>query len=157
MKIVTKENYSTNVHETIFEELPDVLIQDPKNATSYFIQATELEKFQISSVESLENTITFVIPDGEYLDDVFFSHTGDNPSVLVKFPKGNSQYLLSFSELSQFEVKSFEQMTRVTDQCISFIIPTGDEFLEDIPNMSAALLQSGTPITEFPRPIEKQK
>lgn len=142
--------------ESIFEELPNILIQDAKNATSYFMPAEELIKFKSSDMEGLENTIYFLIPDENELDEVSFSPVYDNPSIIVKFPKGDSQFVIRFEELEPFKVKSFEQMTRVADKCLTFIIPTGDEFLEDIPNMSPAMLQSNCTVTELPKPIEKQ-
>lgn len=144
--------------ESIFEELPNILIQDAKNATSYFLPAEELVKFKSSTMEGLENTIYFLIPDEHALDEVSFSPVYDNPSIVVKFPKGDSQFVVKFEELLPFKVESFEQMTRVVDKCLTFIIPTGDEFIEDIPNMSPAMLQSNTPtgITELPKPIKKQ-
>lgn len=141
---------------TIHQELPDVLIQDSKNSTSYFISSEDLQTFKVSNSQDLtENTMTFVIPDENYLDEVEFNQTSQDPSVLIKFSRGNSQYLLNSAELEKYKVKSFEDMSRLTDQCITFIIPTGNEFLEDIPNMSPAMLQSVTEITELPKPIEK--
>jgi hypothetical protein len=152
-KVLNEQN--SQACESIFEELPNVLIQDAKNATSFFLPAEELIKFKSSNIEGLENTIYFLIPDGNDLDEVSFSPVYDNPSIVVKFPKGDSHFFIKFEELEPFKVKSFEQMTCVTDKCLTFIIPTGDEFLEDIPNMSPAMLQSGTQITELTKPIKQ--
>jgi len=140
-----------------FVELPDVLIQDSKNAISYFIPSAKLCSFEIKSIEQRENIITFSIPNGDLIDEVNdFPITNEISSVLINDPRRNIQYLITNEELKRFEIKTFEEMSQIVDNCLSFIIPTGDELIEDVPNLSPSMLQNSTPITEFPAPIQKQ-
>lgn len=150
MKLFKAENEFFNA------ELPDVLIQDSKNAISYFIPADQLSKFETKSIEHEEDLLTFLIPNGDLIDDVneFSSHS-ENSSVLIKHPAGEANYLITQNNLKKFELRTFEEMTKIVDNCVSFIIPAGDELLEDIPNLAPSMLQSNTPVTEFPAPIKR--
>ncbi|MBM7580832.1 hypothetical protein [Jeotgalibacillus terrae] len=142
--------------ELIFKQLPNLLIQDSKTLNRYYIQSEELRTHLVKNKkENMDNTMTFLIPDGNFVDEVEFVQITENPSVLIKFPKGNEQYYLTSDQLKEYEVKSIEEMMEMNDNYLTFIIPTGDEFLEDIPNMAPAMLQSGTPRTEFGKPIDR--
>lgn len=141
-----------------FIDLPDVLIQDSKTATSYFISSEELWNFKTEVEKELDNTVTFLVHN-DLLDEVNNSISNfENPSILIKNSQEDSTYnfFISSEELKEFKITKFEQMTEITDNCLAFILPTGDELLEDIPNMSPAMLQSGTKPTEFAAPLKKQ-
>ncbi|MGH0595755.1 hypothetical protein [Bacillus pretiosus] len=139
----------------IYSELPAVLIQDSKKAISYYVSAENLKKYEVDSTHTLENTVTFLIPDEEFIGEVPFIQSYENPAVLIEFPKGNTAYLIENKDLESYKIESFEQMSKIAGDCVSFVIPAGDEFLEDIPNMKPAMLQSNCPVTEWPAPLKK--
>lgn len=141
-----------------FVELPDILIQDSKNAIYYFIPSAKLSLLQTESIEQRENIITFSIPNGDLIEEVNdFPITNEISSVLINDPRWNMQYLITYEDLKKYEIKTFEEVSKIIDNCLSFIIPTGDELIEDVPNLSPSMLQSNTPTTtEFIVPIQKQ-
>ncbi len=140
-----------------YNELPNVLIQDSANVSPYYFKSGELKKFEVNSLEDTENTVTFLIPNGDLFDEVSPQTFEENPSILIKFPKDNSQYLIPNNKLIDYKIESFDEMASISNECLTFIIPRGDELLEDIPNMSPAMLQSNTEATEFQKPIQKKQ
>lgn len=146
-----------NVNQEVFTDLPDVLIQDSKLAISYYIEAKELGKYVADENMNLENTVTFVITQGELLDDVNLTNSSYiNQSVLIKHSKSNTQYYIPFNKLEDFKINAIDQIEKIADGCITFILPTGDELLEDVPNLSRAMLQSNTPTPWSPVLNEKE-
>lgn len=143
-----KSNYLRS-REIVFEKLPDVLIQDAKELTAYYIKASQLQKFSTkgSDLGALsQNTVTFLIPDENYIGEVPIAFAHENPSVLIQFPKGKTSFFVENHKLAEFEVPLLNE---IPDNCLCFILPNGDDFMEDIPDMSPAMLQSN----ENPNPI----
>src|SRR5688572_17217267 len=84
----------------VFEELPEVLIQDPARQCAYDIKAEQLQRFEAgpevwSKVD--DSTVTFVIPNNELIDEVppFLRAPELNPSVLIRYPRGQAAYFLT--------------------------------------------------------------
>ena len=130
-----------------FTELPNVLLQDPARGCSYFVDASELKKYE-ASIDTWakvdDSTVTFVIPDNELIDEVppFLRNPELHPSVLIRYAKKQTSYFLSFDDLQKFKAP----LPQVTGDgaWVSFIIPRGTELIEELPSMRRALLQSGT-------------
>lgn len=137
-----------NEHRRIFERLPDVLIQDPPRDCSYFIESNDLAAFR-STPETWacvnDTTVSFVIPDGEVIDEVpsFLRNPELKPSVLIRYSRAQSSYFLTFEDLQRFKVIQTNEPLN-TDDSISFVIPRGTELIEEIPALRRALLQSHT-------------
>ncbi|GGA58697.1 hypothetical protein GCM10007416_34850 [Kroppenstedtia guangzhouensis] len=136
------DNLSNTV---IFEDLPDVLIQDPHHEYAYFIPADELKSFQVSG-ETWEHvtpgTVTFVIPDENYVEEAppFTQYGVESPSVLVQFPRDESAYFLKNEDLQKFRI---DQPETQPVGSMSFVIPRGTELWQEVPKMRAWELQSG--------------
>ena len=132
----------------VFESLPNVLIQDPVRSCAYYIPCDAMESFQASPDTWLhmdESTVTFTIPDGEEVDEIppFLRDPGLKPSVLLRYSRGKTAYLISFEALQPFRI---DQPTQAGDDnnIISFILPRSMELVEELPGLTRALLQAGT-------------
>lgn len=134
-------------HERRFVTLPNVLVQDPARGCAYWLTASDLEQYVASAdtwASLNDSTVTFVIPDGDLVDEVPPSlRTPElKPSVLIRYVRGEKAYFLTHEQLQQFRV---EQPSEPFDPgSISFILPRGTELIEELPLMRRALLQSGT-------------
>lgn len=135
-------------HRRIFAELPNVLIQDPARDRAYFIKSEELAEFRTTPAtwsQLNDTTVTFVIPDGEVIDEVpsFLRTPEVEPSVLIRYSRSRSSYFLTFEDLQRFAVTQPTNSLNVDDS-ISFIVPRGTELIEEMPALRRALLQSHT-------------
>jgi len=131
----------------VFEELPGVLVQDPARCCAYSIEASELKTYEVTPetwAKLDDSTVTFVIPDGELVDEVppYLRNPELNPSVLVRFGQEKGAYFLSFQDLQKYKIPQPE--TGFGAEQISFIIPAGTELIEELPALRRALLQSNT-------------
>ena len=129
-----------------FEQLPDVLIQDPANACAYLISADDLEAYK-ATPETWDHmgpdTVTFVIPDSDFVEELppFVQTSDANPAVLIQYPRGNRAYLLTFDQLQAYRIPQ----PKTHDDAkygISFIIPRGTELIEELPPLRRSLLQN---------------
>ncbi|MGH3938741.1 MAG: hypothetical protein ACRDTG_08900 [Pseudonocardiaceae bacterium] len=137
-----------NEHRRSFDTLPNVLIQDPARKRAYFIKAEELTGFRTTPATWArlnDATVSFVIPDGEVIDEVpsFLRTPEAEPSVLIRYSHSRSSYFLTFEDLQRFAVTQPTESLDTADS-ISFIIPRGTELIEELPALRRALLQSHT-------------
>jgi hypothetical protein len=134
-------------HLRSFPVLPNVLVQDPARGCAYYIPAVQLADFEstVATWNRLDDTtVTFVIPDSDLIDEVPPSLRAPelNPSILIRYMRGQKAYFLTHEDLQRFRVS---QPTEPFDpESISFIMPRGTELIEELPLMRRALLQSGT-------------
>jgi len=96
-------------HRRIFDTLPNVLIQDPARGRAYYIKAEELAGFRTTPATWArlnDATVSFVIPDGEMIDEVpsFLRVPEVDPSVLIRYSRLRSSYFLTFEDLQRFAV-----------------------------------------------------
>ncbi|MCL2581276.1 MAG: hypothetical protein FWE35_02350 [Streptosporangiales bacterium] len=137
-----------NEHRRAFDVLPNVLIQDPARSCAYFIKSEELTEYRSTPATWSrldDSTVSFVIPDGEVIDEVpsFLRNPEIDPSVLIRYSRGQASYFLRFEDLQKFEVSQPTESLDTTDS-ISFIVPRGTELIEELPTLRRALLQSHT-------------
>lgn len=137
-----------NEHRRIFDTLPNVLIQDPARGRAYFVKADELANFATTPATWArlnDATVSFVIPDGEVIDEVpsFLRTPGAEPSVLIRYSRSRSSFFLTFEDLQRFAVTQPTESLNTADS-ISFILPRGTELIEELPALRRALLQSQT-------------
>lgn len=137
-----------NEHRRTFDTLPNVLIQDPARSRAYFIRAEELAEYSTTPATWArldDSTVSFVIPDGEVIDEVpsFLRNPEINPSVLIRYSRGQASYFLTFEDLQKFEVSQPADSLNTADS-ISFSVPRGTELIEELPTLRRALLQSHT-------------
>lgn len=141
------ESITSTKESTVLTALPDVLIQDPNRGRIFFVIADELKKYanDKSSWASIgSNTVTFVIPDENYFEEVppFSQSSTEAPDVLIQWAAGQTSFLLTYEQLGNYEVpENFEKGEG--HYGISFIIPRGTELIEELPPLMAAMLQSG--------------
>lgn len=134
-------------YRRVFSTLPNVLIQDPARACAYYMPAPSLAKHEVTPetwAKVNEGTVTFVIPNGELIDEVppYLRNPELQPSVLIRFGQGQSSYFLTFDELQAYRLPQLE--CAASDNQISFIVPRGTELIEELPALRKALLQSNT-------------
>lgn len=137
-----------NEHRRVFDTLPNILIQDPARGTAYFVKAEELAEFRTTPATWArlnDTTVSFVIPDGEVIDEVpsFLRVPEVEPSVLIRYSRSQSSYFLTFEDLQRFAVTQPTDSLHTSDS-ISFIVPRGTELIEELPALRRALLQSNT-------------
>jgi len=137
-----------NEHRRTFDTLPNILIQDPARGIAYYIKAEDLAEFRTTAAtwgRLDDSTVSFVIPDGEVIDEVpsFLRTPEIEPSVLIRYSRSQSSYFLTFEDLGKFAVTQPTE-TLDTRDSISFIIPRGTELIEELPTLRRALLQSHT-------------
>lgn len=138
---IMKESFYAS-KDKVFNKLPDVLIQDSKTLKAYLVPASKLKTYSTDSkkIGSLpQNTVTFLIPDEDYIGEIPIAFAYEKPSVLIQFPKEKSSYYLSNNDMKKYEVSLPDKLP---EDCLSFVIPSGDDFMEDVPDMSPAMLQS---------------
>lgn len=136
-------------HETIsnvkvFNELPNLLIQDSEKENTFYIPSNEMEQFLVNGntwEKMTPGTVTFVIPDENYFEEAppFTQYGVENPPVLVQFPKGESAYFLTYEDLQPYKIERPESHPVGT---MSFVIPRGTELWEELPRMKWMDLQS---------------
>jgi hypothetical protein len=136
-----------NEHRRRFESLPTVLIQDPARVCAYCIGPDRLAAFATTPATWArldDSTVTFVIPDGDVIDEVpsFLRVPELRPSVLIRYARGRVSFFLSNEELQSFRIE--QPQASLGDDTISFIIPKGTELIEELPALRRALLQSNT-------------
>lgn len=137
-----------NEHRRTFDTLPNVLIQDPARSCAYFVKAEDLTEYRCTPATWSrldDSTVSFVIPDGEVIDEVpsFLRNPEINPSVLIRYSRGQAAYFLTFEDLQKFAVTQPTESLNTMDS-ISFIVPRGTELIEELPTLRRALLQSHT-------------
>ncbi|MGH3831282.1 MAG: hypothetical protein ACRDRS_12695 [Pseudonocardiaceae bacterium] len=137
-----------NEHRRVFDTLPNVLIQDPARSRAYFVKTDELAKFRTTPetwARLNDATVSFVIPDGEVIDEVpsFLRTPGAEPSVLIRYSRSRSSFFLTFEDLQRFTVTQPTASLNAADS-ISFIVPRGAELIEELPALRRALLQTST-------------
>ena len=131
----------------IFTEIPSVLIQDPARECAYSITASQLQEHEVKPetwARLDDSTVTFVIPNGDLVDEIpaYLRNPELDPSVLVRFGQGKNAFFLSFDELQQYKIAQPD--SSFDDEQVSFIIPRGTELIEELPALRRALLQSNT-------------
>jgi hypothetical protein len=134
-------------HLRSFPALPNVLVQDPARGCAYYIPAVDLGDFEATVAtwgQLDDSTVTFVIPDGDLIDEVPPSlRTPElTPSVLIRYTRAEKSYFLTNDDLQRFRV--VQPMDAFDPESISFILPRGTELIEELPLLRRALLQSGT-------------
>lgn len=130
-----------------FHYLPNVLVQDPQRECAYYIKAEYLSAYETDKEtwpRLNDGTVTFVIPNGEIVDEVppYLRNPEAETSVLLKYFHGKTSYFMSLSDLEKFCIE--QPKTYFDDKSISFILPRGTELVEEIPGLRRALLQSNT-------------
>lgn len=128
-----------------YQEVPSVLIQDPLAGHAYVISSEELREFELTpvSLKSInDGVVTFVVPDDEFIETTpaFNASGSKTPSVIIQVLSVNKSFLLSYQQLQLFRV---QQPNDYGGYGISFVIPSGNEFLEDLSPVQQAMLQSG--------------
>jgi hypothetical protein len=131
----------------VFTDVPCVLIQDPARNCAYYIRPVDLQKHEVTPetwARLDDSTVTFVIPNGDLVDEIpaYLRNPELDPSVLVRFGQGKNAFFLSFEELQTYKIE--QPTTSFDDEQISFIIPRGTELIEELPALRRALLQSNT-------------
>ncbi|WP_027556391.1 hypothetical protein [Bradyrhizobium sp. Cp5.3] len=131
----------------VFASLPDVLIQHPGKGCAYFIPANILNGHR-ATPDTFANlrsgTVTFCISGTDLIDEVppYNDEPGDSPDVLIRYLADRTAYFLSYDQLSKFKVEQPE--LPLSGEYVSFIVPGGMEFVEEIPLLKRGLLQSNT-------------
>ena len=120
-----------------FDELPDVIIEDPIHLRTFFIPHKKLVHFEASPALLKQvdtGTVTFVIPDQDSLNEIQpFVETSDGvSSFLIQFRKTKTAYFITYDQLLDF---SAESSIAQNDNVIRFIIPFGLESVEDLPTI----------------------
>lgn len=128
-----------------YSQIPSVLIQDPLAGHAYLLKSDELKNFELSpsKLSSIDDgVVTFVVPDDDLVETTppFNASGSKTPSVIIQAVAANKAYLLSYQQLQLFRV---DQPDDFGGYGISFVLPTGNEFLEDLTPVQAAMLQSG--------------
>ena len=131
----------------VFDEVPNVLVQDPARGCAYRIAAERLPSHEVTPetwARVDDSTVTFVIPNGDLVDEVpaYLRNPELRPTVLIRFGQGQAAFFLSFEDLQAYRIPQPE--VSVDDNQISFIIPRGTELIEELPALRRALLQSNT-------------
>ncbi|MDQ0740597.1 hypothetical protein [Pseudomonas sp. W4I3] len=129
----------------VYKELPSVLVQEPRTGYAYIISSQELSAFELTAdafAKIDDGVVTFIIPDDELIEttppfNVSGTHT---PTVIIQALALNKSFLLSYEQLQLFKVS---QPNDYGGYGISFVIPSGNEFLEDLSPVQQAMLQSG--------------
>ncbi len=134
-------------YRRVFDKVPSVLIQDPARLCAYYIEAAQLQKYEVtpSTWAKLDDgTVTFVIPNGDLVDEIpaYLRNPELNPSVLIRFGQGQTAFYLSFDQLQAHKIAQPD--SSFDDEQVSFIIPRGTELIEELPTLRRALLQSNT-------------
>ncbi|MGH4017297.1 MAG: hypothetical protein ACRDSL_25905 [Pseudonocardiaceae bacterium] len=137
-----------NEHRRTFDTLPNVLIQDPVRDRAYYIRTEDLAEYRTTPdtwARLNDSTVSFVIPDGEVIDEVpsFLRAPELEPSVLIRYVRGKSSFFLTFEDLQRFSVEQPTESLNTADS-ISFVVPQGTELIEELPTLRRALLQSHT-------------
>jgi hypothetical protein len=132
-------------------EIPSVLIQDPLAGHAYVISSDELGQFALTpqNLASInDGVVTFVVPDDDFIETTppFNASGTKTPSIIIQVLSENKSFLLSYKQLQLYRV---EQPNDYGGYGISFVIPAGNEFLEDLSSVQQAMLQSGE---NFPHP-----
>ncbi len=139
-----------------FTQLPSVLVQDPKAERAYLIDASAFPEFEMSTerlVSVDQGVVTFSIPDDEFVEVTppFNASGTERPAIIVQHLAANKAYFLTYEQLQAFQV---DQPSDYGGYGISFVIPSGNEFLEDLSPVQYATLQSGeSGGGHFPAPI----
>ncbi len=133
--------------------LPSVLIQDPRANKAYVIGADSLAQFEMTTDKLVyvdEGVITFSIPEDDMIEATPpFNVTGsETPAIIVQHQASDKSYFLTYHDLQAFAV---EQPSDYGGYGISFVIPSGNEFLEDLSPAQFAMLQSGESSVAFSR------
>jgi len=126
-------------------EIPSVLVQDPRTDKAYIIDAASLSKFEMKAEKLVyvdEGIVTFSIPEDDYIEPTPpFNATGsERPGIMIQHEAAGKSYFLTYAELQDFSV---DQPSDYGGYGISFVIPAGNEFLEDLSPAQFAMLQSG--------------
>jgi hypothetical protein len=129
----------------VYKELPSVLIQDPRADHAYRISSQELAAFELTADKFSkidDGIVTFIIPDDELMETTppFNASQTKTPTIIIQALALNKSFLLSYEQLQLFRVS---QPNDYGGYGISFIIPSGNEFLEDLSPVQQAMLQSG--------------
>lgn len=132
--------------QRVFERLPDVLVQDAARQCAYLIPAAEMEQYRAGPdvwARLDDSTVTFVIPDGESIDEIpsFLRNPELDPSVLIRYSRGKAAYFLTFDQLNRYHTS---QPTTPDSGRISFILPRGTELIDELPSLRRALMQTQT-------------
>lgn len=128
----------------VHKDLPSVLIQDPRMGHAYVISSQELRAFELTAdafAKIDDSVITFIIPDDDLIEVTpAFNVSGTKtPTVIIQALALDKSFLLSYEQLQLFKVA---QPNDYGGYGISFVIPAGNEFLEDLSPLQAAMLQS---------------
>lgn len=126
-------------------DLPSVLIQDPRSEKAYVIGAEQLARFEMTTEKLVyvdEGIVTFSIPADDFVETTPpFNATGsEKPGVMIQHEAAEKSYFLTYHDLQEFVV---EQPSDYGGYGVSFVIPAGNEFLEDLSPAQYAMLQSG--------------
>jgi hypothetical protein len=129
----------------VFEQLPDMLIQDPIRKCAYLLPADQMGAYQVSAETWSQldtSVVTFTLPGVEDVVEVpsYNSVPSQEPSVLIQYPDGKASYFLTYEQLQQFIT---EMPIEKVSYGISFVIPMGMEMIEELPAMMKSMLQSG--------------
>ncbi|MEG9883343.1 MAG: hypothetical protein V6Z86_01750 [Hyphomicrobiales bacterium] len=128
-----------------FYQLPSVLIQDPRVGCAYLIDSQALANYEMSSEKLVHidhGVVTFSIPDNELIEATppFNASGTGQPTVIIQHLARNKSYFLTYDQLQAYRI---EQPSDYGGYGISFVIPSGNEFLEDLSPVQYAMLQSG--------------
>lgn len=146
-----------------FDQLPDILIQDPLHECAYLLPASDMNAYQTGPETWTQldtGTVTFVIPDKDFVEEVppFNQSLDQTPQVLIQYPQGHVSYYLTFEQLQRYRTEQPTQ--KGVGYGISFILPRGVELIEELPALRRSSLQSqevGMPVLpESERLIRKQ-
>ncbi|WP_343177658.1 hypothetical protein [Pseudomonas sp. 4810-S13] len=129
----------------VYKELPSVLIQDPRTGHAYIVSSQELSAFELTAdafAKIDDGVVTFIIPDDDLIETTppFNASGTKTPTVIIQALALNKSFLLSYEQLQLFRVS---QPNDYGGYGISFVIPSGNEFLEDLSPVQQAMLQSG--------------
>lgn len=135
------------------QEVPSILIQDPRAGHAYLIDSKTLDNFELTSSKLTsinDGIVTFVVPDDDIFETTppFNASESKTPNIIIQVLSLNKAFLLSYEELQLFRV---DQPNDYDGYGISFVIPSGNEFLEDLSPVQQAMLQSGEIGNYFPR------
>ena len=129
---------------TKFKDLPSVLIQDPRAQKAYLIPSRDLPEHEMTLeklVDVEEGVVTFSIPDNNLIEITPpFNATGTEcPAIIIQHGSIDKAYFFTYGDIQAYAV---EQPSDYGGYGVSFVIPAGNEFLEDLSPVQYAMLQS---------------
>lgn len=127
---------------------PAVLIQDSVKLEAYYVNSSALKQYEVDDLpDYLSNVAVFYISSDilEPINQVESVITDyESLNVLIFNEDSGKKYLVESNDLMQFKVPQ-PKWEDLSETSVTFIMPTGNEYFEDVPKLNPTMLQSNTP------------